>query len=71
MRLAVRTEALLLTRRVASAAVAAGGGAAMALDAPAQRLARTALCLLVQAQSAAGRRATLAALAGGEAAGAT
>ena len=58
-RLALRAQAHALACRVTAGLVAAGGGRSMALDAPAQRLARTALFLLVQGQTAAVRAATL------------
>jgi alkylation response protein AidB-like acyl-CoA dehydrogenase len=59
LRLALRAEALELLVAATSALVAANSGPAMALGAPAQRKAREALFLLVQAQTAAGRAATL------------
>ncbi|MGI8868699.1 MAG: acyl-CoA dehydrogenase family protein [Mycobacteriales bacterium] len=62
-RIALRVEAGELALRATAAAVTAGGGRAMALTAPAQRLARTALFLLVQAQTAEIRAAQLAPLA--------
>jgi alkylation response protein AidB-like acyl-CoA dehydrogenase len=59
-RLALRAEALELLVAVTSALVAAGAGPAMASSAPAQRKAREALFLLVQAQTGPARAATLA-----------
>jgi alkylation response protein AidB-like acyl-CoA dehydrogenase len=59
-RLAVRAEALEAAIAVTSALVAANSGPAMAVSAAAQRKAREALFLLVQAQTAGARRATLA-----------
>ncbi|MFF0222949.1 acyl-CoA dehydrogenase family protein [Streptomyces sp. NPDC004629] len=61
-RLAVRAEAYELLRTATTAAVVAGGGRAMSLASPAQRLAREALFLLVQGQTAESRRAHLDAL---------
>jgi alkylation response protein AidB-like acyl-CoA dehydrogenase len=58
-RLALRAEALELLVAVTSALVAAGAGPAMSSSAPAQRKAREALFLLVQAQTAPARAATL------------
>ena len=58
-RLAVRAAALELSVRTTTALVAATGGAAMALDAAPQRLAREAVFHLVQAQTAPVREATL------------
>ena len=58
-RLAVRASVLELVVRTAVALVAATGGSAMAADAAPQRLAREALFLLVQAQTAPTREATL------------
>lgn len=58
-RLAVRASVLELVVRTATALVAATGGSAMAADAAPQRLAREALFMLVQAQTAATREATL------------
>ncbi|NEC75773.1 acyl-CoA dehydrogenase, partial [Streptomyces rochei] len=49
-------------RAATTAAVVAGGGRATSLDSPAQRLAREAMFLLVQGQTAPVRRAHLAAL---------
>ena len=62
-RLALRAQAHLLACRATTALVTLGAGRAMLLDAPAQRLARVALFLLVQGQTAAVREATLRALA--------
>ncbi len=59
-RLALRAAALRLAVDAGTALVAAGAGAAMSLDAPAQRKAREALFMLVQAQTADVRAATLA-----------
>jgi hypothetical protein len=58
-RLALRAEALRLGVECATALVAAGAGGAMLATAPAQRKAREALFLLVQAQTAQIRAATL------------
>jgi alkylation response protein AidB-like acyl-CoA dehydrogenase len=58
-RLAVRASSLELALRSATALVAATGGSAMSLDAAPQRLAREALFLLVQAQTAPVREAVL------------
>jgi alkylation response protein AidB-like acyl-CoA dehydrogenase len=58
-RLQLRAEALHLLIEATTALVVAGAGAAMALSSPAQRKAREALFLLVQAQTAEARRATL------------
>jgi alkylation response protein AidB-like acyl-CoA dehydrogenase len=58
-RLAVRAEALELLVAITTALVSANSGPAMALTHPAQRKAREALFLLVQAQTAAARAATL------------
>lgn len=58
-RLAVRASTLELVVRTATALVAATGGSAMTVDAAPQRLAREAMFLLVQAQTAATREATL------------
>ncbi|CAM5327769.1 Acyl-CoA dehydrogenase, short-chain specific [Streptomyces rochei] len=63
-RLALRTRAYDLMRAATTAAVVAGGGRATSLDSPAQRLAREAMFLLVQGQTAPVRRAHLAALSG-------
>lgn len=59
-RLALRVEAGDLALRVTAAAVAAGGGRGMTLTSPAQRLAREALFMSVQAQNAEVRAAQLA-----------
>ncbi|MFB7499657.1 acyl-CoA dehydrogenase family protein [Streptomyces sp. NPDC056161] len=64
-RLTVRAEAYEVLRAATTAAVAAGGGRALSLSSPAQRLAREALFLLVQGQTAESRRAHLHALASG------
>jgi alkylation response protein AidB-like acyl-CoA dehydrogenase len=58
-RLEVRAEALEVLIATTSALVAANAGPAMTLTSPAQRKAREALFLLVQAQTAEGRAATL------------
>jgi alkylation response protein AidB-like acyl-CoA dehydrogenase len=58
-RLELRAIALELLVGVTSALVAANAGPAMAVGAPAQRKAREALFLLVQAQTGAARTATL------------
>jgi alkylation response protein AidB-like acyl-CoA dehydrogenase len=58
-RLALRAEALEMLIAVTSALVIANAGPAMALSSPAQRKAREALFLLVQAQTAPARAATL------------
>lgn len=58
-RLAARADAQHLMVEATSALVVAGAGGAMAVGAPAQRLAREALFLLVQAQTPQGRAATL------------
>ncbi|MGW1595840.1 acyl-CoA dehydrogenase family protein [Streptomyces sp. NPDC002343] len=63
-RLAVRARAYELLRTATTAAVVAGGGRAMALTSRAQRLAREALFLLVQGQTAESRAAHLRALGG-------
>ncbi|MFJ3234327.1 acyl-CoA dehydrogenase family protein [Streptomyces sp. NPDC086787] len=63
-RLAVRTQAYDIMRTITTAAVVAGGGRAMDLRSPAQRLAREAMFLLVQGQTAPVRQAHLAALSG-------
>nr|WP_199273031.1 acyl-CoA dehydrogenase family protein [Streptomyces broussonetiae] len=63
-RLAVRAEAYEVLRTATTAAVVAGGGRSMALTSRAQRLAREALFLLVQGQTAESRAAHLRALAG-------
>jgi alkylation response protein AidB-like acyl-CoA dehydrogenase len=64
-RLAVRAEAHQLALTATAAVVAAGAGRSMLLDAPAQRLARVALFLLVQGQTAPVRAAQLHRLAAG------
>jgi len=61
-RLAIRAQAHALACRATAALVAAGAGRSMLLDAAAQRLARVALFLMVQGQTAPVRAATLAAL---------
>jgi hypothetical protein len=58
-RLALRAQALRAGVDAATALVAAGAGGAMTLDSPAQRKAREALFLLVQAQTPQVRAATL------------
>ncbi|MGH8909879.1 MAG: acyl-CoA dehydrogenase family protein [Egibacteraceae bacterium] len=58
-RRAARAEACAVLTLATTAAVAAGGGRALTPDAPAGRLARTGLFLLVQGQSAPVRAATL------------
>ena len=58
-RLALRAVALELLIAATSALVAANSGPAMAVSSPAQRKAREALFLLVQAQTAPARAATL------------
>ncbi|MGW1807884.1 acyl-CoA dehydrogenase family protein [Streptomyces sp. NPDC002078] len=63
-RLAVRAEAYEVLRTATTAAVVAGGGRSMALTSRAQRLAREALFLLVQGQTAETRSAHLRALGG-------
>ena len=60
---AARAEALDVLIAITTAAVAANSGPAMGRTHPAQRKAREALFLLVQAQTAAGRAATLTRLA--------
>jgi hypothetical protein len=62
-RLALRAAALRLAVDAGAALVAAGAGASMSLDAAAQRKAREALFMLVQAQTADVRAATLATFA--------
>lgn len=52
-RLAVRASSLLLAHEVSAALIAATGGAAMSLTSSAQRYAREALFMLVQAQTGA------------------
>jgi len=64
-RLTAKTEAVDLMVRATTALVAAGGGASLSLDAPAQRLAREALFLVVQAQTVEVRHATLRRLVAG------
>ncbi|KAB1148090.1 acyl-CoA dehydrogenase [Streptomyces luteolifulvus] len=66
-RLALRTQAYELMRTATTAAVVAGGGRALTLASKPQRLAREALFLLVQGQTAESRRAHLDALRGGTA----
>ncbi|MGW7382394.1 acyl-CoA dehydrogenase family protein [Streptomyces sp. NPDC054794] len=61
-RLSLKTRAYDLLRAATTAAVVAGGGRAMDLRSPAQRLAREAMFLLIQGQTAEVRRAQLAAL---------
>jgi Acyl-CoA dehydrogenase, N-terminal domain len=63
-RLALRAQALRLAVESATALVVAGAGGAMLETAPAQRKAREALFLLVQAQTAQIRAATLATFTG-------
>jgi alkylation response protein AidB-like acyl-CoA dehydrogenase len=58
-RLRLRAHAHLLAIRATTALVTVGAGRAMLLDSAAQRLARVALFLLVQGQTAAVREATL------------
>jgi alkylation response protein AidB-like acyl-CoA dehydrogenase len=58
-RLMLRAQAHSLACRATAALVAAGAGRSMLLDAPAQRLARVALFLMVQGQTAPVRAATL------------
>ena len=58
-RLALRAQALRLAVESATALVVAGAGGAMVATSPAQRKAREALFLLVQAQTAQIRAATL------------
>jgi alkylation response protein AidB-like acyl-CoA dehydrogenase len=58
-RVALRAEALEVLIGVTTALVTAGAGRAMSVTSPAQRKAREALFLLVQAQTATGRAATL------------
>lgn len=62
-RLALRTRAYELLRAATTAAVVAGGGRATSVDSPAQRIAREAVFLLIQGQTATVREAHLAALA--------
>ncbi len=61
-RIALRAEALRLTLQATAAGVAAQGGKGMSAEHPAQRLARAALFMLVQAQTPELRTATLALL---------
>lgn len=61
-RLRLKIEAGALAMRATTAAIAAGGGRSMALTSTAQRLAREALFLVVQAQTAEVREYQLAAL---------
>ncbi|MFI1507700.1 acyl-CoA dehydrogenase family protein [Streptomyces sp. NPDC020597] len=61
-RLALRTQAFAVLQTATTAAVVAGGGRSMLLTNRAQRLAREALFLMVQAQTRESRRAQLAAL---------
>lgn len=63
-RLALRTEAYEVLMAATTAAVVAGGGRSLSLTSTAQRLAREALFLLVQGQTAQSRQAHLRALAG-------
>ncbi|MGX1488478.1 acyl-CoA dehydrogenase family protein [Streptomyces tendae] len=65
-RLALRIDAAELMRTATTAAVVAGGGRSLALSSTAQRLAREALFLLVQGQTAASREAHLGVLAAGK-----
>ncbi|MFJ9376992.1 acyl-CoA dehydrogenase family protein [Streptomyces sp. NPDC101455] len=62
-RLALRTQAYEVLMTATTAAVVAGGGRSLSLTNRAQRLAREALFLLVQGQTAESRRAHLKALA--------
>jgi len=62
-RLRLRARAHLLATRATTALVTVGAGRSMLLDSAAQRLARVALFLLVQGQTAAVRDATLRELA--------
>ncbi|MER5517377.1 acyl-CoA dehydrogenase family protein [Streptomyces sp. NPDC048254] len=62
-RLALRAEAFTLMRTATTAAVVTGGGRAMSVTGRAQRLAREALFLLVQGQTAESRTAHLERLA--------
>lgn len=57
-----RAEASMLALRASAALVAAGGGRSVELDAPAQRLAREAIFLLVFGQTSVIRAAQIAAL---------
>jgi len=61
---AVRSECILEVQRLTTALLAAVSGLGTTLEHPAQRLAREALFYVVQAQSADGKAATLAALRG-------
>jgi len=61
-RLAAKAEAVDLMLRATAALVVSGGGSALALDVPAQRLAREALFLAVQAQTTEVRDTMLARL---------
>ena len=63
-RLALRAQALHLLVEATTALVVAGAGGSMARSSPAQRKAREGLFLLVQAQTAQARRATLRRWAG-------
>jgi hypothetical protein len=63
-RLALRTQAYEVLMTATTAAVVAGGGRSLSLTSRAQRLAREALFLLVQGQTAESRAAHLKALAG-------
>ncbi|MFJ9895773.1 acyl-CoA dehydrogenase family protein [Streptomyces sp. NPDC091280] len=62
-RLALRTQAYEVLMKTTTAAVVAGGGRSLSLTSRAQRLAREALFLLVQGQTAESRAAHLQALA--------
>ncbi|MGW0830253.1 acyl-CoA dehydrogenase family protein [Streptomyces prunicolor] len=62
-RLALRTQAYEVLMTATTAAVVAGGGRSLSLTSRAQRLAREALFLLVQGQTAESRRVHLKALA--------
>ncbi len=62
-RLALRTQAYEVLMTATTAAVVTGGGRALSLSSRAQRLAREALFLLVQGQTAESRRAHLKTLA--------
>jgi len=61
---ATRSECILVVQRLTTALLAAVSGLGATIEHPAQRLAREALFYVVQAQSAAGKVATLAALRG-------
>lgn len=63
-RLTLRTQAYEVMTAATTAAVVTGGGRALTLTSKAQRLAREAMFLLVQGQTAESRRAHLKALAG-------